>query len=380
MREHRAMTDTSTTNPTTPPTRRGLLKLFGAAAAGGVVAMAVSDRADAANGDSIVMGVATNSASSGTGLEVANAGRVAYGFGVTDNGLGAVAASYGNAAVFGHAKSKSFVYGVSGYTEGVSLIELTAGVRGFADGHGLGVLAGSSGTGGIALGSKADGDGGTAVFAIGAGNGTAGVVSQASGIGVIASGLQGGVSIQQYTTPLAPPPDRTGVEFPSNCLDVDASHNLWWSISQGPNAQWRKVSGPGTGGAFHPLAPTRVFDSRVAAPHRGQLAGGHSVTVSVKDGRNSTTGAVNHANLVPAKATAIACNVTVTNTVGAGHLSVNPGGATGATTFTVSWSASGQTHTSGTIAKINPATLQVTLAVAGLTKADVIVDITGYWR
>jgi len=371
-------TSTSENRPA-PPTRRGLLKLFGAAAAGGVVAMAISDRADAGVLGPVQLG-APNTSPTPTAIEVDSTGHVPYGFGVTDNGLGAVAASYGNAAVLGHAKSQAFVFGVSGYTEGASSLELTAGVRGFADGHGLGVLAGSSGTGGLALLSKADGDGGAAVLAIGAGAGTAGVAVQALGTAVVAYGMEGGVSILQYMTPLAPPPDRTGVAFPPNCLDVDASHNLWWSVSPGPNAQWRKVSGPGTGGAFHPLAPTRIFDSRAAAPHRGQIAGGHSLNVSVKDGRNATTGAISNTNLVPAKATAIACNVTVTNTVGSGHLSVNPGGVTGATAYTVSWSASGQTHTSGTIAKINPATLQITLAVAGLAKADVIIDITGYWR
>jgi hypothetical protein len=193
-----------------------------------------------------------------------------------------------------------------------------------------------------------------------------------------ATGLQvNGVFVEKF--PLASPPTGRSAAT-AGTIDIDSSNNVWLCVADGSPGQWRKLGGPDSGGVFHPLAPTRVFDSRVAAPHKGQIAGGHSVTVSVKDGRNSTTGAVNHANLVPAKATAIACNVTVTNTVGAGHLTVNPGGVTGATTFTVSWSASGQTHTSGTIAKINAATLQVTLAVAGRTKAYVIVDITGYWR
>ena len=86
------------------------------------------------------------------------------------------------------------------------------------------------------------------------------------------------------------------------------------------------------------------------------------------------------ADFVPAGATAIAANVTVTNTVGSGFLTVNPGGTSTIGASTINWSSGGLTLANGVILTVNAnRELTVVYGGAGSAATNVIVDVNGYY-
>ena len=101
--------------------------------------------------------------------------------------------------------------------------------------------------------------------------------------------------------PKTAPPTRTDAHQKGE-LDADGDGNLWFCVADGTPGIWRKLAGPDAAGAFHPLPPGRVYDSREAAPGPGELASGQSRTISVADRRNVAGGSVATANFVPAGA------------------------------------------------------------------------------
>ena len=131
--------------------------------------------------------------------------------------------------------------------------------------------------------------------------------------------------------------------------------------------------------SFHPITPTRVYDSRSPTPAPGPLAGGLNRLVSVADGRDLISGAVSTADVVPIGTTAIACNVTVSNTVGAGFLTVNPGGNVVIAASTINWFGPGQILANGVIVTIS-ADRNVTVIAGGGGQTDFILDVTGYFQ
>lgn len=156
--------------------------------------------------------------------------------------------------------------------------------------------------------------------------------------------------------------------------------NLWFCVDDNSSHNWRKLAGLSTAGAFHALTPKRVYDSRAASPAQGTLAAGSNRLVSIKDGRDSV-GAVTNLDMVPAGATAITANVTVTATTTAfGYLAINPGGDTVEGASTINWSTPGQTIANGVTLKIN-SSRQVTVICNGLAGAvtPFIIDVTGYY-
>jgi len=154
---------------------------------------------------------------------------------------------------------------------------------------------------------------------------------------------------------------------------VSAADGLWLCIVAGSPGTWRKLGGPAAAGAFHAITPHRVYDSR----HSSVLTGGHIRTVSVANGINSG-GSVDAANLVPAGATAIAVNVTITSTVGGGSITVYPTGATQPLASSINWYASGQTLANGIQVAIS-ASRQVNLFCSGTHSTNVILDVSGYY-
>jgi len=152
-------------------------------------------------------------------------------------------------------------------------------------------------------------------------------------------------------------------------------------VPAGTPGTWRKIAGPSTGGAFHAISPSRVYDSRASEPtgNVGLLTNGTSRTVSVADQRDLTTGAVTTAGIVPAGATAVTANVTVTNTQGAGFLAINPGGDDEIKAAAVNWSANGQILNNGLNLTLN-GSREITIVCGGGGNTHVVVDITGYFR
>jgi chitodextrinase len=96
------------------------------------------------------------------------------------------------------------------------------------------------------------------------------------------------------------------------------------------------------------------------------------------------TGAITTPNAIPAGARTVAFNLTVADTVSAGHVAVVPGAGTTVTSSTVNWTTGGAIVANGGVVSLGSgvAERQVTLVVGGPGAAatDAIVDITGYYK
>jgi len=82
---------------------------------------------------------------------------------------------------------------------------------------------------------------------------------------------------------------------------------------------------------------------------------------------------------VPTGSTAVAYNLTITNTTAQGFLAVAPGTATTFTTSSINWSSTGQNLANGLIVAID-STRHVKVFGGGGGATDFTVDITGYFR
>jgi hypothetical protein len=131
---------------------------------------------------------------------------------------------------------------------------------------------------------------------------------------------------------------------------------------------------------FVSITPVRVYDSRfsMTPDANGVLQGGSNRTVSVANGRDVNTGALNNTTAVPTNATSIAYTLTVANTAGGGFLAVNPGGVTAVSASTINWSSANQTIANTGVVRLG-GSRQVTVVHGGGGGADFIIDIVGYY-
>jgi hypothetical protein len=124
----------------------------------------------------------------------------------------------------------------------------------------------------------------------------------------------------------------------------------------------------GSGKAFHPVAQTRVADSRPATqvgPFDSPWSSMQSRTLPVSDGA------------VPPDADAVSANVTATDTTDDSFLTIWPTGATRPLASSLDWLA-GQTVANAVTAKTGTGGGVDVFNLRG--GADVIVDISGYYR
>ncbi|MHB8325614.1 MAG: beta strand repeat-containing protein [Candidatus Dormibacteria bacterium] len=127
-------------------------------------------------------------------------------------------------------------------------------------------------------------------------------------------------------------------------------------------------SGGSTAGAYVPLTPARIADTRTASgyPNAGStLAAGGSVNIQVAG-----------AGGVPAGATGAILNVTVTNTTAASYAEVYPTGATQPTASNLNWTA-GETVANRVLAPLSSTGMVTVYNHTG--SADVVVDVSGYF-
>jgi hypothetical protein len=175
-------------------------------------------------------------------------------------------------------------------------------------------------------------------------------------------------------------PARTDAHTPGELVE-DASGDLWLCVVAGTPGTWRKLAGATTAGAFHAIAPVRVYDSRLGGvPSPGRLNNLESRVVSIKDSRNEATGDVVTADVVPAGATAIVCNLTVTDTTGnGGFLSVVPGDVVAPSGSSINWFGAGQNLANGLTATV-AADRTVRVFAGGGSSTHFIIDVSGYYR
>src|SRR2546421_10071804 len=123
---------------------------------------------------------------------------------------------------------------------------------------------------------------------------------------------------------------------------------------------------PGPGGAYHPLAPSRILDTRTnLGGHLGPLTGGQTYDLTV----------IGQGGLPASGAVAVVLNVTVTDTSSAGYLTVYPTGIARPGASNLNWRA-GQTI---------PNLVEVKLGTTGkvtiynfMGTTNVVIDVEGW--
>jgi len=360
----------------TAVTRRGWMKAAAAAAVGGAAAATLgsSGRVAAVDPNDLALGSSSTTDQRTAGRYTGNSSGMAFLF-ETKSGFSGTTSAY-PAALGGWTGNTQMPNGVYGYTNVDSAN--AAGIVGITGAPAaVGVRALNASIGGRAVSASAPGNGGIGVTADG---GFVGVSARSGQYGVGASGDTAALLLTT-SNPVAPP-DRTdgqeGGSIDVQLLSDSGAASLWFCSAPGSPGIWQKLAGPSTAGAFHAIDPTRVYDSRVPQPNRGILAAGGSRVVSVADGRDPVTGAVTVAGIVPDGATAIAYNLTVTDTVGAGFATATPGSSTAFSASSINWSSSGTTIANAGVVRLDLDRRVKVFVEGGAT--HFILDVTGYYR
>lgn len=322
--------------------RRRFVRTALALGAGGAAAALGAAAPAAATTGAMQFGAANNAGTSETSLAASRgAGR---------------ALSVGNSGTDGYAfgGEADTVYGGHGSVYGIDMTSGGTGAR--LRGSTVGIHAIAANTGGFDA---------------------VGVIASGGTVGVYAAGDRAPLMLEKRSGPIA----FLHYSGELHSLGSGSTASLWFTVQDGTPGVSRKVAGPDTAGALHPVDPFRVYDSRLdAAWAASRIAAGENRLVSVADARDLATGAVSLANAVPEGATAIAYNLAVVDTVGAGFLSVTPGGATTYSAASINWSAAGQILANGQLAKLD-ASRRVQVFAGGGTgaAAHFVIDVQGYY-
>ena len=120
---------------------------------------------------------------------------------------------------------------------------------------------------------------------------------------------------------------------------------------------------------FRPVTPqARKLDTRQPGPLTGRIVNGSTKVLPLTPE-------------LPAGASLALVNLTVTNTEGFGFLTLYPAGQTAPGTSSINWYTTGQTvANSATVAVSAGGAVAIHGGGAGAAKADVIVDLLGYYR
>jgi len=361
-----AATDAVTDTPRS--SRRGLLKLAGAAAVGAVAAGATgAQQAAATNGEAVTIGQwKTGTSPTRTDLDGSAGGGQAFLFqaGTGSNGIGYLT----SAALCGMTYNAGVGTGVFGLTS----IDGGSGVYGnneHSTAHGAGVtgVTNSALSNGVRgwnpLGVGVKGDGKIALHGVG------------SIYGMMVEGTRAAIT---FHATQGAPGTRSDAHLVGD-IDIDTNGDLWFCVVAGTPGIWRKLSGAATAGQFHPVTPFRVYDSRKPAPAQ-PISTGQTRLVPVGHGIDAN-GNVIPSLIVPNGATAIMYTLTATNTVGSnGWLAVNPAGVNTVSASSINWSATGTSIANTTVVPLD-ATKKVTVICGGTgTSSNFIVDVVGYYQ
>jgi hypothetical protein len=187
------------------------------------------------------------------------------------------------------------------------------------------------------------------------------------GPGIIAQG--GESALQLVSTGQAGPPTGS-----ATLGDVQScSDGVWLCVAGGATPTWRKVQGSATAGAFHAITPARVYDSRIVGA-KTPIKAGQTRVVSVAN-EISSTGSIAATDIVPAGATAIVANLTITKMVtGPGYLSVTPSG--GHSTSSINWKFADVSLANGLTTKVNGSRQ---ISVYAQNETHFLLDVSGYY-
>jgi hypothetical protein len=161
---------------------------------------------------------------------------------------------------------------------------------------------------------------------------------------------------------------------------ASSDSGMYACVDSGTPGTWRTLVHPNAAGAFFPITPSRVFDTRLMVPAT-KLARSTNRTVSVADSIDPVTGAQHTPDIVPSRATAIAYNITIVGTVGGGNIAVNPGGNTTAAASVVNWNKDSMVVANSSVVALS-ASREVTVICNGGVGASThfVIDVLGYYR
>jgi hypothetical protein len=138
------------------------------------------------------------------------------------------------------------------------------------------------------------------------------------------------------------------------------------------------VTAADAGTVYHPINPVRAFDSRVAAyTGAGLLSPNSNRVISIKDGHNAA-GAVTAADVVPAGATAITYNITITGPTGPNFVAVTAGDAGSFVASAINFNGTADIANAATVTIDASRQIKVWAGDQG-GSAHVIIDVTGYY-
>ena len=127
---------------------------------------------------------------------------------------------------------------------------------------------------------------------------------------------------------------------------------------------------PPATGAFHPLAPCRIADTRPGSGFTGQF-GGPALSAGVARPMDLKAGACS----IPAEAIAVSLNVTVTQTQGPGDLRVYPNPGSAPLVSTLNY-VGGQTVANAAVVPLGTSGVNFLPAVSG---THLVLDVNGYF-
>ena len=342
--------------------RRQLLRLAGATAVGAVAAVAVADTAAATNGVTLA-GSATTTTSLTQTNYTGSTGGDAFLFASTSGYDGA--SSFRPSLLSAKTNSAASPNGMYGLTD----VANAAGVIGEASAaNSVGVLGVSTASAGGVF------NGVTGVSAFGS---TAGVSADSLAYGVTTTGNRAALRLVSARNT----PSVRGDAHVAGEIDTDSSGDLWYCHTSGTPGVWRKISGKTVAGSYHAINPGRGYDTRQLAPGNARLSttnGPLSFTVAFGYAAGSAT--IIRNPLIPSGATAVTCNVTITRTIGAGFITINPYNVGTTDASTINWFGTDQTFANGITVKLGgDRQLTAVCSGSGSPSAHLIVDITGYY-
>lgn len=198
------------------------------------------------------------------------------------------------------------------------------------------------------------------------------------GVGVAAHSTSGAQILVAPSSAAAIPAAR---RFETGSLFSTSGGELWHCVEFGTPGRWRLLSGPQAAGAYVPITPIRVYDSRwvsVIGVTTGVLTTGTTRHISVANARNDSGGVVT-VNAVPSGATALTVNMTIVSTVDSGFLSLVPGNVASSNSSSINWNASNQINANGLTIPIDTSTRTVNAICAGGGSTHMILDVTGFF-
>ena len=122
-----------------------------------------------------------------------------------------------------------------------------------------------------------------------------------------------------------------------------------------------RVASPVSPGRLIPRAPTRVLDTRIGL---GRTTGDSTISLTLPS------------DVVPTEAVAVALNVTVTDPLSTGFVTVFPGGTNRPGTSNLNTTVVGETVANAVVTTIGPGR---TLSIYAQPATHIVVDVTGYF-